>query len=49
MFKLFYMSGFDPDLLWVFFLFCFVFLHFFLFACLVLVLLCNNSACLESG
>lgn len=24
MFKLFYMSGFDPDLLWVFFLFCFV-------------------------
>lgn len=45
MFKLFYMSGFDPDLLWVFFFFTF----FFLFACLVLVLLCNNSACLESG
>lgn len=45
MFKLFYMSGFDPDLLWGF---CFFF-YIFLFACLVLVLLCNNSACLESG
>lgn len=44
MFKLLNMSGFDPDLLWVFFFF----LHF-LFACLALVLLCTNSACLESG
>lgn len=45
MFKLLNMSGFDPDLLWVFVVF---FLHF-LFACLALVLLCTNSACLESG